>query len=54
MGDKVGGLAKEFFGMKYPFKECARPVLLKENGCLDCSVREFCEAKEKDREVIHD
>lgn len=39
--------SKEFFGMKYPFKECARPALLKRKECLDCSVRRFCEAKEK-------
>lgn len=38
---------KEFFGMKYPFKECARPALLKSDSCLDCSVRQFCEAPEK-------
>ena len=38
---------REFFGMKYPFKECARPALLKEKGCLDCSVERFCEAPEK-------
>lgn len=37
----------EFYGMKYPFKECARPALLKKKLCKDCSVERFCEAKEK-------
>ncbi len=46
-----GGLMneqKEFFGMKYPFKRCARPVLLKRKSCRDCSVKQFCEAPEKE------
>lgn len=38
---------KEFFGMKYPFKTCGRPVLLKLKRCVDCSVNNFCEAPEK-------
>lgn len=38
---------KEFFGMKYPFKKCARPALLKKELCVDCSVECFCEAPEK-------
>ncbi len=44
---------KEFFGMRYPFTKCARPALWKNGECLDCSVREFCEAPEKreNREV---
>ncbi len=39
----------EFYGMKYPFKECARPELFKsyKTACLDCSVARFCEAPEK-------
>ena len=37
----------EFYGMKYPFKTCVRPALLKKQRCGDCSVRQFCEAKEK-------
>lgn len=45
--DRTMGEKKEFFGMKYPFEECARPVLFKMERCLGCSVREFCEAKEK-------
>jgi len=47
---------KEFFGMKYPFIQCARPVLLKEKLCRDCSVERFCDAPEKlrdDEEVKH-
>ena len=40
-------LSKEFFGMKYPFPECARLQLLKMQKCLECSVRQFCEAPEK-------
>ena len=40
-------LDKEFFGMGYPFPECARPQLLKTERCLDCSVRIFCKAPEK-------
>jgi hypothetical protein len=50
---------KEFFGMKYPFKECARPRLLwKRTGekdhsaCLNCSVEQFCEAPEKQNEEV--
>ena len=39
----------EFYGMKYPFKKCARPALLKMERCLDCSVRQFCEAPEKEK-----
>lgn len=39
----------EFYGMKYPFKKCARPGLLKKGHCKDCSVRRFCGAKEKDK-----
>ena len=38
---------KEFFGMKYPFSKCGRPALIKMDRCLECSVREFCEAPEK-------
>jgi hypothetical protein len=38
---------KEFFGMKYPFKECERPELFKLGRCLECSVRDFCRAKNK-------
>ncbi len=47
-------LDKEFFGMKYPFPECARPQLLKMRKCLNCSVRQFCEAPEKptDKDVL--
>lgn len=41
------GKQKEFFGMKYPFKKCARPALIKKKLCLDCSVSRFCEAPEK-------
>ena len=40
---------KEFLGMKYPFKECARPRLFKLRKCLECSVRIFCEAKDKEK-----
>ncbi len=38
---------KEFYGMKHPFSKCERPVLKGTNRCLDCSVRQFCEAPEK-------
>lgn len=37
----------EFYGMKYPFKKCARPALLKKKLCKDCSVERFCKANEK-------
>lgn len=42
---------REFFGMKYPFKECARKKY-RELGyhCRDCSVERFCEAPDKERD----
>ena len=43
----LDSMEKEFFGMKYPIKECARPALIKRKLCLDCSVERFCEAPEK-------
>jgi hypothetical protein len=48
---------KEFFGMKYPFKECARPELLKKikmkkYSCLDCSVEQFCASPEKQNDEV--
>lgn len=39
----------EFFGMKYPFKECARPKLRPLGyRCQDCSVNIFCGTKDKE------
>jgi hypothetical protein len=38
---------KTFMGMKYLFSKCERPRLFKYGGCLDCSVRQFCEAPVK-------
>ena len=48
MGDEQF-LNKEFWGMKYPFKDCARPELkrLHKNACKQCSVESFCKAEEK-------
>ena len=37
-----------FYDMEYPFKECARPVLLKMGNCLRCSLRQFCGALKKE------
>ena len=38
---------RQFWGMEYPFGRCARPKLLEMKRCLECSVRQFCEAPEK-------
>jgi len=43
-------LDKEFMGMKYPFKECARPIILNRKLCRTCSVERFCKAEEKEHD----
>ena len=43
---------REFYGMKYPFDKCERPILRGTYRCLECSVRRFCKAPEKRKEVV--